>query len=470
MENLSWTEMRKAIPGYRGSKANFPAALKRKQAQKDKSAEVSDDKASASWADQSAHLVTKPSTSKKQPAANLPKPSQITANAAKPTPQKDEAIYDTAIFSADISRRVLHPQTEFTPSAQRFPALVSDTYKRLVTDDPRLPRMLTKEMLSYYGIACLWARLIDIKARREHTPLTEVEREFHRFFKTKTYAIPQPLLIYLRTWGHFRDQRGNLLYLADHTLPVTVVGGRTGYHSNRITAQNHNLYEELPCLGVAGDVLQAVAQRVAGAVPAIPVLPPHTAASPNLLGFTGPIPLYKEEISTTLDSYGITPNQFNEFLATTRLNVQLLNYVSNILAATSTFKINMVNITDLGTEGTEAQLVTSKPRDDNMLGTLCHDCIVEIRSPSATTDTIMGVAFIFGMQLYKEPFGGEHSSWVCVQPAPEQVWNVPEAWIENRNERRVLPQNYRHDESASVPDSQVTRTENVMSKLVVTPR
>lgn len=140
-------------------------------------------------------------------------------------------------------------------------------------------------------------------------------------------------------------------------------------------------------MGIAGDVLMAVAQHVNNAVLDIPVLPAHKSSSRNLLGFTGPIPYYKKEISSILGSYWITALQFDEFIATTRLNVQLLNYVSNILAATNTFKISITNITDLDVEGTEAQLVTSRPRDDNPEGTLCRDSVVEIRSPSATTDS-----------------------------------------------------------------------------------
>lgn len=142
----------------------------------------------------------------------------VTENAAKPTQSKDETLYDTGIFGFDISRRVLHPQTEFTPAPSRYPALISDNHKRLITDDPRMSRMLTREMLSYYGIACLWARIIDVKAKRENTPLTDIEREFYRYFRNKTYALPAPLLVYLRTWGHFRDQRGTTCYISQ-TIP-----------------------------------------------------------------------------------------------------------------------------------------------------------------------------------------------------------------------------------------------------------
>jgi hypothetical protein len=45
------------------------------------------------------------------------------------------------------------------------------------------------------------------------------------------------------------------------TLPQTIVQGHRGYHSTRIDQHTHNLYEELPSLGNAGDMLMAAASQ-----------------------------------------------------------------------------------------------------------------------------------------------------------------------------------------------------------------
>jgi hypothetical protein len=44
-------------------------------------------------------------------------------------------------------------------------------------------------------------------------------------------------------------------------LPQTINHGLGGYHSAVITTETHNLYEEVPSLGIAGDMLMAAASN-----------------------------------------------------------------------------------------------------------------------------------------------------------------------------------------------------------------
>ena len=46
---------------------------------------------------------------------------------------------------------------------------------------------------------------------------------------------------------------GKLTYLNIPDLPVAVTQGQGGYHSANIDTNTHNLYEEVPCLGIAGE-------------------------------------------------------------------------------------------------------------------------------------------------------------------------------------------------------------------------
>lgn len=42
-------------------------------------------------------------------------------------------------------------------------------------------------------------------------------------------------------------------------LPTNIVQGFGGYHANAIHVDNHNFFEEVPSLGIAGDVVMALA-------------------------------------------------------------------------------------------------------------------------------------------------------------------------------------------------------------------
>lgn len=60
---------------------------------------------------------------------------------------------------------------------------------------------------------------------------------------------------------------------------------------------NHNLFKELPTLGVMGDVLEAVASAWPAPVSLVPVTPPNMVLMSNLVGYTRNIPVRKEEIA-----------------------------------------------------------------------------------------------------------------------------------------------------------------------------
>jgi len=67
------------------------------------------------------------------------------------------------------------------------------------------------------------------------------------------------------------------MYFYDHTLPTTVLDtGRGGYHAKEIDEQNHNLFEEIPSLGIIGDVLMNLCSERPQAQPEFPFLPQGT--------------------------------------------------------------------------------------------------------------------------------------------------------------------------------------------------
>lgn len=176
----------------------------------------------------------------------------------------------------------------------------------------------------YYTTAMLWARLLDIKAKRGNTNLTFQELEFYKAVMQHEYNIPQPVYLFLNGIGEVNDATGKTVYLANHQLPVTVVQGSGGYHSNAVDDASHNLYEEIPSIGICGDVLMAESSEAAHPVPNFRVLPQNTRATRAMCGYFGPIGARKEEVRVLLNSFCIAANHFDETIGGTRLNVHLL--------------------------------------------------------------------------------------------------------------------------------------------------
>ncbi len=403
----------------------------------------------------------------KPKSPTLPEPSFVKQNAANPTPQKDEAIWADSIFGIDVCLREERPKETFSPNFSRLPEITREVYSNMAADDSTLNKKLTSKMLSYYSTTLLWARLVDIKAKRAQTPLTQTETDFRRYFTENEYNVPQPITCVLRGIGHVVEPRGKTLYMEDTNLPVAVVGRKGGYFSTEITTESHNLYEELPTLGVAGDVLEAVSLAEQNPVPNIPVLTPHTAPTENLVGYSANIPLRKEEVRQALNSFGIFHDRFDENVAGTRFNVHLVNYVSDTLGKLTMFRMDKVNITAMTQNGTLTQLIKTVPSTtENTQNVRWTNAVVQPKTVSADATTIVGSSYYAGFQLVKEAFGGDHHVWCCLKRAPGSQWQIPQEWINNRNDRRHLPTNYNEAQYVALYDSQTYRTTAIVRRMI----
>lgn len=81
-------------------------------------------------------------------------------------------------------------------------------------------------------------------------------------------------------------------------MPRTVIGNKSGYHAHAVTEENHCLFEEVPSLRVAGDVLMTIATIIDEPVPAVGfTLPQGAKASLNMLGTFSPIGKRRPEIA-----------------------------------------------------------------------------------------------------------------------------------------------------------------------------
>lgn len=219
-------EIKKIAPGYRGKPEKFDPT---KVGKKNDGAKTTQRKAG--------------------PASREVTPPTALEKAKTPTPPKNTPMWADSVFGIDVSVRELDVRQEISPSFGRLPEIVEEVYSAISGDDLSLNKQMTKGMLMYYTTAILWARLLDIKAKRGNTNLTFTEQEFCKCVNTQEFNIPQPLYLFLKGIGEVRDPTGKTVHLADHVLPTVIQQGFGGYFSANVDANSHNLYEEIPCFG-----------------------------------------------------------------------------------------------------------------------------------------------------------------------------------------------------------------------------
>lgn len=146
----------------------------------------------------------------------------------------------------------------------------------------------------------------------------------------------------------------------------------------------------MPSLGIAGDLLMAIAGGAEEPIPAFGVnFPPHAKASANLLGTFSTMVRSRLEITQKLIRYGITGTAFEEYCQNTRFNRQYFRSISDMIANWSTFRIEKVNFATMTIDGSTVQIVRSEPTDINCHGGwLKRD--VQNTSPEEETTAIMG--------------------------------------------------------------------------------
>lgn len=190
----------------------------------------------------------------------LPKPV-LKEREQKPTAQKNETLIAEAIFAPNVSVVPVEPRQTFQESYAALPQIAFLMYREYAKDVKLIDRELIKEELSYYCTAMLWLRLVNVKSKQGLQELTSAEKTLLKDLKDEVYNIPQPLHIYIMSIGAIVDKMGKRTFLEVPSLPVARAGGHGGYHAPRVDEVTHVLYEEVPSLGIAGDMLMAAASQ-----------------------------------------------------------------------------------------------------------------------------------------------------------------------------------------------------------------
>ncbi|KDR10044.1 uncharacterized protein LOC110838296 [Zootermopsis nevadensis] len=166
-------------------------------------------------------------------------------------------------------------------------------------------------------------------------------------------------------------------------LPITVVQGFGGYHAAEVNADNHNAFEEIPSLGIAGDMVMALASPHAEPVPNFHIgKPPNTEFTTNWVGKFYPIGPRSPEIGQRLAGYGITAVTFDECVPGTSFNLRYIHSISDIVGRFETYRNEKVTHKNLCLAGGESQVVKTRPSElgEQELCSLYPQPLVRLRS------------------------------------------------------------------------------------------
>jgi len=449
-------EVKKIAPGYRGKPQNFDPTKVGKKNERKSPAPKEDRK------------QTRPGPS----SPELPPP---TKPQRAPTSQRNESIISEAIFGVDVSVTEIAPRQEFSASYNRIVDVSLETYQNLRADEKQLDRILMKEEMAYYATSLLWMRLLDIKAKEGSVSLTSEEKAIRKATADEQFNVPQPMYSMLSETGNFTDKMGKETRHQIPNLPITVVQGMGGYHATAINADTHNLFEEVPSLGIAGDMLMALARAEVEPVPNFRIgIPANAAVTANLVGNTVPIGPRRPEIIQRLAGYGITADRFQEYTAGTRFNLKYIKSISDIVGKFETFRIEKVSFKAMTLNGGETQVIISRPKETTEPETW-NARSVQTSSSSTSSTATMGAAFCFGFQTYKEDGPGEARAattlnWSCLRGTGQEPWQMPDAWYENRNSRRNLPEGVGTERFRAISLRQDYQLDNTVRRMIKTTR
>lgn len=383
-----------------------------------------------------------------------------------------DSIISEAIFGWGASDIIARRQPFLANYAKIIDVAVA-TYNGYQADEALLDRKIAREEFVYYATALLHLKLIEVKKKQSHKVLTSQEKDLRSGTEDKQFNIPQPLYAYLQQVGTYTNNTGQEMALEIPSLPITVgVQDMGGYHANAVNSNTHNLFEEVPSLGIAGDMLMALASEDAEPVPNFHIGKPEWSEfTTNLIGNFSPIGQRRPEIIQRLAGYGITVDSFDEYVPYTRFNLLYIKSLSDIIGKFQTYPIAKTSFKNLGHSGGETQVIKTQP--------VHKDGIENWRSRSvqamSASPAIEGAAICFGFQLYKEDGGGEDraaktSNWSCIRGNGEAPWNMPDDWYNNRNLRRNLPEENRTERFRAISQRQDNMLFNLVRGMIKTLR
>lgn len=169
---------------------------------------------------------------------------------------------DSSLFGLGVRTREAKPLESFSPMNPSIIDISRNIYREITTDILGLQNTILPEYLDYYSAAMYWLRIITLKAHNSQET-TPAEAEILKLVKETPFCLPEPLYLQIRQTGNVVTPLKQHLLTKFPPLPTHVLNGHGGYFGQLlIPGQNinnglHNLYEELPCLGVLAAAVRA---------------------------------------------------------------------------------------------------------------------------------------------------------------------------------------------------------------------
>jgi hypothetical protein len=267
-------------------------------------------------------------------AKTLPKPQNL-AGMANPTPL-DDPMYKESIFGTDISVRENDMRTTVQPAVFGLIPTTEAVWQEIVASNSNTHKEMIVEGLRYYATGLLWLRIIQLKKSNKQ-PLTEAETMISGLCDTTVFAVPSPLQIYLQSLGTVRcTGTGQTLIPEFPPLPDEVIAEFSGYFGE-MGEDTHNLYEEFPCLGVAGETLRHALSNEAAGEYASSLAFDGLAVNRNLQGYA-PLANRRNEAKNPFLNLGDTSTVFLESVQSTGFNYDVMFLILTWMAKTKAFK------------------------------------------------------------------------------------------------------------------------------------
>lgn len=395
-----------------------------------------------------------------------------------PTPPRNESLVSEAIFGVDVTVVPINPRQSFSANYSQLEHISRETFLNYGADNKFLDRQMTAEEFNYYNVSMLWLKLLDVKAKQGRQALTSQEKDIRKATMDIPFNVPLPIYTYLSQIGNVTDKMGKETELEIPDLPITQVGGYGGYHAQHINRQTHNLFEEVPSLGMAADAVMAVADAADYPVQAVRVnLPAGSTITQNLLGYSHYIGPRRQEIKQRLNGQGITNVAFPEYVANTRFNLRYLQSLSDVIGQQETYRVERFVSANLTIAGGETQIIKTHPVEGEGENICWTKTVVQALSAACESTAQMGASYAFGFQLYKEPGdGATHTEratrWSCLQSAQnaEVPWVISPAWAEGRNDRRNLPPGIGTDRFRAISKQQEIALNDIIRRLIISKR
>ena len=347
---------------------------------------------------------------------------------------------EEVIFHEGTSLYEIAPKARFTPRFTVFNSVINDILNIYCSRNSVAYKTLSPGMLSYYATAMVCLRILVIK-KSNHDFLSAEERAIVDLVEDHDFNIPEPLSLYLKQFGNITAATQRRLYPEFPRFPVTDHGS---VWAKQIDCGSHELFETIPCLGVAASVIcEEISNPTADFQP--PVVPKNTSATENLLGFIAFANPAKGDhaITSVLRSAGVTKDSVNPSIPNTDFNIEVLVEISHVIARQGVFKVISTNFRSQTSDGNLSQLVKMVPSPPLSAKT---NVISELQplSLAKVPSRVIESAFFYVPNIVREGGIGndEYLGWSCLRNTYPTQPVVYQRWHDNRNALRMFPPEY----------------------------